>query len=448
MSPVARCAPPTLGVVAIARNEERDMPAFLEHLLPWVDEIVIVDDGSTDRTREIAAAVGDKVRLVSRRMSEDGGFAQQRNAGIDIARSDWLLHMDIDERVTPQLAAEIGSAIADARGNAFRYRRLNFFLHRPMNAGGWQRWNKPQLARRGAHRFVGLVHEECVIEGGAKCIGQLTSAMWHLNDEDYSERVQKNARYMQMSGDELLAGGRKIRWYHLLAQPLWRALRAYFPDGAFRLGTRGLLFSVYTFCSVFNWYAYAWDKQNRIERAELEAELARQWRAAWHDRQHGGHEPNPAACADRGSVRAALRHLARSCGLRTHRDGEAIAKRGSRDRARHPAEPSAVSHPPSRRRRACFLAGLHRRGVRPAGTVRSRGHHRCGGACGLRGRLLRASLSRRTHRCHRTGRRECSAAAGQRRGHPAHQRRPGSAVEWTGRAQHRQPAKRSHGLFG
>lgn len=280
MSVTARNARPTLGVVAIAKNEERDMPGFLNHLLPWVDEIVIVDDASADRTREIATAAGHKVRLLSRSMSEEGGFAQQRNAGIEIARSDWLLHMDIDERVTPQLAAEIGMAIAAAQANAFRYRRLNFFLHRPMHAGGWQRWNKPQLARRGAHRFIGRVHEECVIEGGARSIGQLSSSMWHLNDEDYSERVRKNAHYMQMSGDELLAGGRKIRWYHLLAKPLWRALRAYLLEGAFRLGTRGLLFGVYTFCSVFNWYAYAWDKQNRVERAALEAELARLWRTA------------------------------------------------------------------------------------------------------------------------------------------------------------------------
>ena len=280
MNHSARRQRPTLGVVAIAKNEERDMPGFLDHLLPWVDEIVIVDDGSTDRTAEIVAAAGGKVRLLSRRMSEEGGFAQQRNVGIESARSDWLLHMDIDERVTPQLAAEITLAIAEERGNAFRYRRLNFFLHRPMNAGGWQHWNKPQLARRGAHRFVGVVHEECMIEGGARCIGQLAAAMWHLNDEDYTERVRKNARYMQMTGDGLLARGRKIRWYHLLVIPLWRALRAYLLEGAFRLGTRGLLFSVYTFSSVFNWYAYEWDKQNRIERDELEAELARQWRAA------------------------------------------------------------------------------------------------------------------------------------------------------------------------
>src|SRR3972149_1078964 len=89
----------TLGVVAISRNEERDLPGFLENLLPWVDEIIIVDDGSTDSTRKVAETAGEKVRfLVSPRM-KGKYYADQRNKGIDAARSDWLIHMDIAESI-------------------------------------------------------------------------------------------------------------------------------------------------------------------------------------------------------------------------------------------------------------------------------------------------------------------------------------------------------------
>src|SRR5262245_1041187 len=232
--------PPTLAVVAIAKNEERDLPAFLRHLEPWVDEIVIVDDGSSDRSIALIRSAGQKVKLLERRMRPAEGFAGQRNAGIAIAESDWLLHMDIDERVTPELAREIRRAIQQKEFNAFRYRRLNFFLQRPMQAGGWQHWNHPQLARSGRHQFKNLVHEVCVIEGGDRCIGQLSGEMWHLNDEDYVERVTKNLHYMQGSGDSILARGTVVRWYHLLFHPLLRALRAYFLEGAWRLGTRGL----------------------------------------------------------------------------------------------------------------------------------------------------------------------------------------------------------------
>lgn len=268
-----------LGVVVIAKNEERDLPGFLDNVLPWVDEVVIVDDESTDGTAAIARAAGGKVTVVRRAMEPAGGFAAQRNAGIDAARADWLLHMDVDERVTPELAREIESAILDDACDAYRYRRLNFFLHHPMRGGGWQHWNNPQLARRGRHRFVGYVHEQCVSDGGDSRTGQLRGQMWHLNDEDYAERVGKNLRYMQDSGRQIVERGIRVRWYHLLMIPTWRALRSYFLDAGFREGTRGVLFALYTFSSVFNWWAHAWDLQNRVPRDRLEEELRSMWRA-------------------------------------------------------------------------------------------------------------------------------------------------------------------------
>ncbi|MCP3955992.1 MAG: glycosyltransferase family 2 protein [Desulfobacterales bacterium] len=158
---------PTLGVVAICKNEEKDLSAFIEHLLPWVDEIVIVDDGSIDSSRDIIRAAGAKVHLVEHTMDQETGFSGLRNIGIDraTATADWLLHMDIDERVPPAFAAEIRANICHTRRNGFKYRRLNYFLHREMRGGGWQEWNKCQLARKGKHSFQNKAHEVCVIDG-------------------------------------------------------------------------------------------------------------------------------------------------------------------------------------------------------------------------------------------------------------------------------------------
>jgi len=100
----------TLAAVAICKNEERDIRGFLDHLLPWIDEVVVIDDGSTDRTLEILRAEGDRVTVIERSMDPVDGFAGQRNAGIDAARSDWLIHMDIDERVTTSSTARCGQA--------------------------------------------------------------------------------------------------------------------------------------------------------------------------------------------------------------------------------------------------------------------------------------------------------------------------------------------------
>ena len=80
-----------------------------------------------------------------------------RNRGIEEARSDWLLHTDVDERVPHALAREIQEAIKSDKYRAYRYQRLNFFLHRAMRGGGFQDWNKPQLARRGFHSFKNII---------------------------------------------------------------------------------------------------------------------------------------------------------------------------------------------------------------------------------------------------------------------------------------------------
>ena len=264
---------PTLGVVAISYNEEKDLPRFLEHLLPWVDEIVIVDDGSTDSTKRIASSAGSKVQFVEKPREDGEYFSHQRNKGIEAAKSDWLLHMDIDERVTKDLADEVIAAITRDDMDGFRFRRLNYYLHRPFPLGGWQHWNLVHLARRPLLHFAGKSHETCVLNAPAERVGQLRQLMHHLNDESFSERLRKNVGYAEEAAETILESGKKIRFYHIILYPLYRFLKAYFFERAFLGGVQGLIFSLQTCSGTFNWYAVAWDRQNLIPREELESSI-------------------------------------------------------------------------------------------------------------------------------------------------------------------------------
>ena len=265
---------PTIGVVAISKNEEVDMPHFLRHLVDWVDEIIIVDDGSTDSTKEIVLSFGPKVKLVEQKMDlKNGGFARQRNRGIQEATSEWLLHMDIDERITPSFAREVKVAIQNTKFNAYRYRRLNFFLNRPMKGGGLQDWNNPQLARRGFHRFENSVHETCAIDGIPLRIGQLNGQMWHLNDESYLERMTKSMVYCQNQAIRLVKSGKRIKWHHLLLIPLSEFFYKFFWKAGFKDGVVGLLWSLHASSSMFRACSIVWDEQNRLSRYSIENKI-------------------------------------------------------------------------------------------------------------------------------------------------------------------------------
>lgn len=267
----------TLGIVAISHNEENDLPAFLAHLLPWVSEIVIVDDGSTDRTAEICRTAGGIVKFVTSPRQAGEYYSHQRNKGIASAESDWLLHMDIDERVTPELSAEILAAIANPLYDGYFFRRQNYFLNRPMRGGGWQTWNQIHLARRTKFRFGGKMHETTLLDAAPERAGQLAHPMWHLNDSDYVERVRKNMTYMQVEAENLLEKGCRVRWYDFVLRPLTRVLKSYFLQGGWRDGSTGFLYAVYIFGATFNAYATAWDRQNASSRQDVENELSNLW---------------------------------------------------------------------------------------------------------------------------------------------------------------------------
>ena len=255
-----------LSAVAIMRNEEANLPGLIANLRGVADELVLVDDGSTDESLAIAAAHAPFVRLVHHPMAPERGFAGQRNAGIDAALGEWLLHMDCDERLTPELAAEIRRAIADTSLNALRYRRRNYFLNRPMDHGGWDNWNHPQLARKDRHRFENIIHEKCVVDGAPASIGQLGGRMLHLNEDSYAKRLRKSEKYVEMEVRIALEAGRRASATGIAVRPAIEFVKKYVLKRGFLDGVAGLIAAIHSATARFRIEALLWDVQNPAPR--------------------------------------------------------------------------------------------------------------------------------------------------------------------------------------
>lgn len=264
---------PSIGVVTISKNEEQDLPFFLGHLIDWVDEIIIIDDNSNDRSLEIAQTFGDKVKFIVSPGIENEYFSHQRNKGIELSSTDWIIHMDIDERIPNELKIEILKAIQNPNYVAYKYYRDNYFLHRSMRGGGWTTWNRPHLAKRNSFLFGGMIHENQIFHHEKPQIGQLANKMIHLNDATFSERIEKSKRYLPEFIKRLKRKNIKVKTVHFVIYPTQVFLKKYIYQRGFLDGTLGFMWAIHSSVAIFQALSILWDEQNRILRSDLESKI-------------------------------------------------------------------------------------------------------------------------------------------------------------------------------
>jgi len=224
-----------LSAVLITKDEEERLPAAIESVR-FCDEIVVVDSGSTDRTRDIAGAAGARV-IVN---APWPGFVVQRNVAVDAARHDWVLALDADERVTPALREEIQAV--RARGfegcGGYRIPRVAHYLGRWIRATDWYPDPQIRLFDRRRARWQGeLVHESVRVQG---TVGRMRAEMEHHPYRDVSHHLQKIDNYTSLWATQAYAAGRRTGYLDLALAPAWAFLRNYVVKGGFRLGKAGL----------------------------------------------------------------------------------------------------------------------------------------------------------------------------------------------------------------
>ena len=243
-----------ISVVIPTRDEEPRIAALVADL-SWADEVLVVDGGSVDRTRELAAAGGARVLVVA-----GSTIGAQRNAGIAAARHEWILAVDADERVSDELREALRRLVSGERASsggghahtAYRVRSRNWHLGRELKHGPWGRDWKVRVFTR-AHRFNAQRVHEHLEEPGE--VGTLEGTLLHRPYRDLAHHVSKVATYARWAADDLHARGRRARVSDLLVRPAWRFVRDYVVYSGWRDGSAGFVVSVVSAFSVFAKYA-------------------------------------------------------------------------------------------------------------------------------------------------------------------------------------------------
>jgi glycosyltransferase involved in cell wall biosynthesis len=220
-----------LSVAIIARDAQSQIGACLESVA-FADEVVVVDSGSTDSTCEVARAHGARVET-----REWQGFGKQKQHAVSLARHDWVLCLDVDERVTPELQASIRAALREPRYHAWRMARRNRFLGRWLAHGeGYPDWSLRLFHRAHASWSSDDVHEAVLTTAQ---VGRLDGDLLHDSAEDIATYIAKQNRYTSLHAALLHRQGVRASYGRLLASPLVRFLKFYLLRGGFLDGGPG-----------------------------------------------------------------------------------------------------------------------------------------------------------------------------------------------------------------
>jgi glycosyltransferase involved in cell wall biosynthesis len=223
---------PLISATIITQNEASSVARCIRSLR-CADEVVLVDAGSTDETRSIAAGLG--ARVVTRSWA---GFASQKNFAVDCARHDWILSLDADEELDPvATTAVLQWKASEPLAAGYRFARRARYLGRWIRHSGWYPDYKVRLFDRRKGRWVGkYVHESVKVDGP---VHTLAGEILHFTCDSLEDHRQRIESYTELAAAEILDQGRQIGWFHRQLDPWWTFAQTYFLRRGFLDGVQG-----------------------------------------------------------------------------------------------------------------------------------------------------------------------------------------------------------------
>ena len=237
-----------ISVAIIAKNEERGIEACLQSVCGWADEVIVVDDESTDRTVELARKYTD--RIFFKKMDIQG---RHRNWAYAQSRNEWVLSLDADEQVTPELREEIASTLKNnTRYVAFSIPLRNYIGNYWVRYGGWYPAGKVRLFRKDKFKYEEVkVHPRAFIDG--KC-GHLTKDIIHRGYPDLAHFLESLNRQTTWEAEKWYEQNKPMKLGRFLWRTYDRFMRAYFGKKGYKDGFIGFVVAFYA--GLYQWMSY------------------------------------------------------------------------------------------------------------------------------------------------------------------------------------------------
>ena len=239
-----------VAVVIAARDAGAHIAECIASVVDWAAETIVVENDSSDDTVTLAEHAGATVFTHPFR-----SIGAQRNVAIVHASQPWIFVLDVDERCTPELAAEIIATVRAPVADAFRVRRRNFFLRREIRHGGWERDRPVRLFRAALRYDERPVHEHVITHSAP---GALAEPMLHYTYDSLNQYFEKFTRYSRWWAEQQHAHGRVATPLDVVARPPLRFLSMYFLRLGLLDGAYGLVLAVLASMSVAAKYARLW----------------------------------------------------------------------------------------------------------------------------------------------------------------------------------------------
>ena len=233
-----------ISVIILTKNEEQNIGRCIESL-KWCDEIIVINDNSTDGTIEAINKLNNKkIRVIQHSLNND--FSQARNFGLEKAKNDWVLFIDSDERVSEALEFEISSILSNWANKA-NNEYSGFYIKRFDSI-----WNKElkhgesgikilRLAKKNAGRWIGRVHEKWQIKGK---LDTLKNPLIHYPHQTITEFLEEINFYTNVRAEELYSKNTKTYWWLVFLYPVSKFIFNYFIKKGFLDGVNGLVFAI------------------------------------------------------------------------------------------------------------------------------------------------------------------------------------------------------------